>query len=361
MGLDRHQIIDMLKKGQTPTGNKFIEFLMSKFVKSEDEKREIIKSKVEILEQKLTTGFDIVILGTGLAGLIYAWKNRTKKILLIGSELGGQMASTVSLGPRIIQKDANTEKLLIELGYENVAVKTAKILYYHNSQIYEEAPENFANEYSEYTRGSSVADEHTMSQGKSSIEYFDVSFNDLVLKIYNNLLARENITIINDTVVGIFDKVVITKYMKLDLKGAKKVSTIPLTAFKLASQDINRNDYPTPSTTVNFYSLESKFYSDQRDFLLTRDFLFEEHCTDLLYIYFVAKNQEFHRCTYTKNEIIVESIHDDLRANNPEVKYLTSIPKIPNGISYKNIGEWEMFGRFAQWDQSIKLNELLED
>lgn len=320
---------------------------------------------------------DVFILGTGIAGLVAAWHYRNYKVTIIGDKFGGQMASGVSLGPRIIQKDESTENFLKELDINNINTSIAKVLYYYNSKIYEKAPDGFIEKYNSISRDSESVQKHVMSENKNEIEYFDLKYNDLINILISKLKSHKNITIIEEKVNSIKDNIILTDNNKYDLKhGCYKINTILLPIFINlinASNEI-RSKLNLKSKLINFYKQKNLSKSDKN---INKIYL-KKYNVNLLYTYFVNSFEQdgrilqhpYHRSTFTNDSIIYESQFrlDDLDEINYncgnisfDVDFLASIPKIVNNdLPYLMIDSWRMFGRFAEWDQSIKLNELLK-
>lgn len=313
---------------------------------------------------------DIFILGTGIAGLITAWYYRNYNVFLVGDKLGGQMSSEIPLGPRIIQKDNNTLELLKKLNIKNLETAIAKITYCcNNSKLCTEAPDWFIEKYSEISRGSSLVEEHTMSENKNEIEYFKLSYNNFMEILIAELQKYSNIKIVEDKVIEIKNNCIICENDTYVLpKTCKKISTIILPIFLnlIKANGIVRDQIKTQSKKVNFYkSIKSDISKFNKHYL-------EYFNTDILYTYYANNDghtHPYHRKTITNENTIYESVNDLLdnkinsnKATIMNIEYLTSIPKIVNNnIKYSKILNWMMIGRFAEWDQSIKLNELLEN
>jgi len=332
------------------------------------------RDKIEIMAIK--SDCDVFILGTGIAGLIAAWQHRKYKVIIIGDKLGGQMASEVMLGPRIIQKDENTFSLLKELGFKDFSTSKAKILYNYNSEIYEKAPKGFREKYSQISRGSFSVAEHTMSEGKNEIEYFNLPYNKLVNRLIIELKKLPNIKIIEDKIIKINTNAIITETETYIIpEGCFKINTIMLPIFLNlidADEDL-RSKICTKSTMVNFYRNKN---INNKDINIINPISFEKYNTNLVYVYFVNDNinqnnkipYPYLRVTYIPDNIIYESIfrlesdpnYKDIFKD--KIEYLTTIPKIVNNdLPFLIIKNWNQFGRFAEWDQSIKLNELLKN
>lgn len=330
---------------------------------------------------------NVIILGTGIAGLVAAWKYKDENVLIIGEELGGQMASEVTLGPRIIQKDENTKQLLFELYGKEFKTKVASIFYTDGQGGYfENPPEGFSEKYAQLSRGSSIVEEHTMSEGKNKIEYYDLDYNKLVKKLIAALRKRKNIKIINGKVIG-FDKKDTISFVDYSKKsdnlvaypkgkltyidtndGDILINTIMLPVF-LKLTNLNKEEiaeYETKGKKVYFYKCVEKWNEDF--FKALRKY--GKTNKGLVYWYCVSEVFPFHRITMFDNHAVLESIYniDDFADGREKLRLfgevmgiekIAEIPKIINSpVNY--VRGWRMFGRFAQWDQSIKLNELLE-
>lgn len=286
----------------------------------------------------------VLILGTGLAALIAALYYKDENVILIGDELGGQMNSEISLGPRIIQKDDNVEKLIFDiLKFKNINIKNAIIKYNYNNVVYDLPPQNFIKKYALKSRNSDKVENHIMSENKSIINYYDIEYNIFINKLIDYLMSFKNINFIK------------TKILKID----KNVITT-------TDKKINFNDNYILINTLPLFVFKKIFYIDLNDLLVlnSKNILFYKenkgtNNDNIEYHYYIDDKNEnpIIRSTYLKKYTIHESI---LELNNYE--FITKIPKISNNYKpYYKIYGWIMFGRFAQWDQKIKLNELMKN
>jgi hypothetical protein len=280
---------------------------------------------------------NLIILGNGLAALIYAAYNIDKNVIIIGNKIGGQMSNEISLGPRIIQSDNYTKNFIKNfLLLDDVKIKKTFIKYKYNDKFLKNPTPEFRNKYSIITRDKDTASDYTMSQNKNEIEYFDIKYNIFINILYQKLLTYNNIQFINGDIIKITsDYVELKDSRKIYTKNSEKVNTIPLYIFKKL---INMDYLELNSKPVYFYYKKNKKFVNN--------------------FYYVYQVNDFkvvpHRITYYDDNIIEESI------KKISDNYIAIIPKIINETPFDSIGDWKMFGRFAEWDQSIKINEMLK-
>lgn len=309
----------------------------------------------------------LVILGTGISGLAAAWslRNSFDKIVLIGDKLGGQMKSESQLGPRIIQADENTKHLILSLEDDDFKLETkiASIGYETGGIVYKQQPDNFKSQYEIASRGVQVNADYSMSAGAKSIKYFDYSFDTLIDKLSSKIYSTSNIELVIGKVVSIEEN---KDDMHIVIESGENTTTLKTYKYR------DHTFYSTimapiffkllkQKYSIDFDSMPCNFYSAKLNYLTVSNFD---------YIYSISGT--YHRLTFIKDsdnvikEIIVESVNDllsdqflDYRKTFESFKHIATIPKIIDK-SLRVCDFWFFLGRFAQWEQKIKLNEVLE-
>lgn len=322
-----------------------------------------------------------LVLGGGLAGLVYAFYNKDFKVLT--DRIGGQSSGAFVLGPRIIQKHDATFDLLTKLGYKNFVweedynfcihdkpmfIKRARIGYYEDDKVVSEPSKVFKKKYYMKSRCLKyVADipDSVMSEDKQFIDYYAISHEKLASLIAKQLISENRLFVarvdqveLQENLLHVFadGKVKTLQYERL-------VNTAPFPMFfKMCNPGRELQDAA--------FSYEPKFFisADKYDF---QKYVRFENIVD--YIYF-AGEEPFHRITVGKSEVVVEctgkkmyeKFHDQFKHLQWSVQELKvgqikhnycSVKMEIDGIEVSNVRN---FGRYAQWDHSIKTQQCVE-
>ena len=266
------------------------------------------------------------ILGGGMAGLIAAFYNPDFKI--ISPDIGGQEP----LGPRLIQKHPETHRLLRDLGFKDLEVKTAKIGFFYGGKLHTTCPKKLRTEY--YIKTRQVKPQEVpasiMSENKTSIEYYDVAWADLLAALYNSVKDRwmgEKVSKI--TKQKITTNTGVKPYKKL-------ISTLPAPIF----------------SKLSFTKLSCDFSAIDKSFGEASS-IFSK--TDFDYIYFPEKKISINRATkIDANKWLYEKVgrHDGMQI----------IPKaqIKQDADLDRMGNIKFIGRYAQWKHNVKIQQVVE-
>ena len=131
-----------------------------------------------------------VVLGGGIAGLIWAYYNGG---VVISPDFGGQMNHHFKLGPRYLEDHPHTRKFLEEMGMPIVERKV-KIGFYDAKGIHDEPPsEEYKENYYKKSRGRKDLegyDATALSSGKTEFVTLDVDFQALIEKLVQELSLR---------------------------------------------------------------------------------------------------------------------------------------------------------------------------
>ena len=141
-----------------------------------------------------------LVLGGGIAGLIFAYYNPEYKV--ITPEVGGQMASHFPLGPRYLHKTNYVLKFLSSLSLP-AKDRLIRIGFFDGDWI-DEPSKKFCEEYFRKSRDTDNLqgfNPTVMSQGMRSFTAIDVDFTELIARL-SAKLQDEN-RIIFDQIEGI--------------------------------------------------------------------------------------------------------------------------------------------------------------
>lgn len=289
------------------------------------------------------------ILGGGPAGLIAAFYNPEYQI--IDKNPMGQLNLPFVPGPRILKVDEYSKKFLDRLGMEY----STKYIYVGYSPdgviVEEEASQKFKEDYSQITRGTTKIEDSFLSSGENEIEVFITKTGeDLYYKVFETLTQLLEHRIINKNV-----EFLSTKRQLLGWEGI----TTPYKHI-ISTLNINILTKLLGLEPLNLVALKKHFvqcsYNNERDI---------EDSQKFHYVY--STDGTYTRKTYFKDYIVYETCEP---AEHPEpditfhgnkiIKALNNIPiQINNSIDFRNIQGIDLVGRFAQWNHSIKANEII--
>lgn len=282
-----------------------------------------------------------LIIGGGITGLLAAYYN--EDYLLVSKDIGGQMKKG-DIGPRILEVNENSKKLLKEFGIKE-NVKKATIGYEVCGSLVENFDKSDRVKY--YMKSRCVNNpievpDSVMSDGKNEIIYYDLSWGKLIQKIRNKIKNR----IINDNV------------QRIDIK--KKLiylenNPIPLPYYDLTST------IPAPL----FYQLcgieNNKFKYVNKHFIITSQEVFD--IKDYDYVYFTSDRYKFHRITKLKKKkysiefTTNDGIDLDLLEENDSYIFMKYGQLVSGQVDkFDNI---RFLGRFAEWNHGIKVDDIV--
>lgn len=289
------------------------------------------------------------ILGGGPAGLIAAFYNPDYQI--IDKNPMGQLNLPFVPGPRILKVDEYSKRFIERLGIEY----TTKFIYVGYSPdgtiVEEEATQQFKEDYSKITRGTTKIEASFLSSGENEIEIFVTKTGeDLYYKVFENLTQLLEHRIINKNVEFLSTKRQVLGWEGITTPYDNVISTININILtKLLGLE-----------PLNLVALKKHFvqcsYNQERDI---------ENSQKFHYVY--STNGIYTRKTYFKDYIVYEMCqpYEDISDTptihgNKVIKALNNIPiQINNSIDFRNIQGIELVGRFAQWNHSIKANEII--
>jgi len=296
----------------------------------------------------ITEASEKYILGGGPAGLIAAFYNPDYQI--IDKNPMGQLNLPFVPGPRILKVDEFSRDFIERLHMEY----TTKFIYVGYSPdgiiVENEASQEFKENYSQITRGTTKIEDSFLSSGENEIEIF-VSENgdDLYYKVFAILT-----NLLKDRIIPKNVEFLNTKRQVLGWEGI----TTPYKEL-ISTLNINILTKLLGLEPLNLVALKKHFVQCSYD--TPRDI---ENSKKFHYIY--STDGHYTRKTYFKDYIVYEMVNpvkeDSIVAihGNNVMKVLNNIPiQINNSIDFRNIQGIELVGRFAQWNHSIKANEII--
>lgn len=292
------------------------------------------------------------ILGAGLAGLLAGYFNPRYKI--IGKKMGGQFKTSFSYGPRYIHDTPEFRNLLDSLKVPYI-VKQINVGYYYKGQFTQNIDDEGRIMYYKKSRLAGGLRErdyaeilkHTMTSGKTKFDVLEIDMN-LFLKKMPPIIEDE-ITEINTWKRYLIGKKEIYYYSHL-------ITTIPAPTF-----DKLRGAFSVYySCSISYFLIEStKINLGNYD-----------------YVYYVDNDDEmpWHRITKVGANLYVVEIAGLLTKYDKSIR-LDKIKKLGKIIklSRQKYGEVEgkgprfpipriiNIGRYATWDHSKRLHEVLKD
>lgn len=292
------------------------------------------------------------ILGGGIAGLIYAFYNKSFKV--VTPEVGGQMANQFQLGPRYLHKTEFSIKFLQDLNVvvEDLHIKTGYQTV-KNRYIDIMLDLDYKQRYYMKSRGLKTLegfDDTAMSSGKSSFTALKVDFTLLIQKL---IIALEGRIILDKVQIIDSKNKEITLGSGTVLKYEKLVNTMPLNIFSsmlVRSEDVA---FPFPET----------FKSQSVTFIL----LTPESNPGYDYIYVAAKSYPHHRLTFTDKGVVAEwfGIHSEEQCKKEykdryvDSKILYGSQIIPINFVY-DLKDIKLVGRFGTWNRHWKTEKVIE-
>lgn len=303
---------------------------------------------------------DNVILGGGLAGLIWGVYHPNCLIVEPG-KIGGMVHE--NMGPMMIHHTLEVEEFIEKIGL-NLKTRTVNIGYTTDLRNFTPEPpyEGFRADYYRHSRilpRSYPVPSSAMSGGSSKFECIDIPIGKIIDNCQKYILENEGVFL--KTKVNKVEKVGKEVEMSIgdDLSkivNTNVISTIPMPIFqKLVEQKWVR---AKDGLTKVFVKAQNPPSPSQRDYD---------------YIYVVPYyDSPLTRITVTDNEIVYEytiKMSDD--PNN--VIEMWRPPLFPSKESSvvrgvvrlsKHMKEWngiKFIGRTAQWDHSIKLNDVIKE
>ncbi len=296
---------------------------------------------------------DTIIIGGGIAGLLYAFYNTDCTVLT--DKVGGGFSAPFQLGPKYLHKTEKTERLLNDLNLA-APVKTIKVGFYYDGKINSVNTEENRKKYFEKTRGITAEPyKSSMSEGSSEFEAYDLDLTELVGSLEKKIAGKGALVLRKVTQVDLIDKhVVVEKENKIYFN--KLVVTCPKPVFcNLIGQfDEAKQFLSYPTTFVKYPELGIAGESLN----ISKDF------ENYDYVYFSQPNFLWHRATRIPGGFCFEYKGDESETAKKEgyeyvVLKIGQLVQRDDTIMYPDFVKF--FGRYAQWKHSIKTKELVDE
>jgi hypothetical protein len=287
------------------------------------------------------------IVGGGIAGLIASFYNPDFQI--ITDKIGGQMA-TESAGPRILEVNEYSETFLKDLGLKDLKTKVATIGYKVKGKIINTIDEDLRRKYylkSRCLKNAALVPSSIMSDGKNTIEYFDINWDDIIFE----LISKIKCPIIGRvTDINIENKTlnIINKGHREILNYDNLISTIPAPIF------FNLADI-VPDEELKYL---------RKIFIISNEYFINTCGYD--YIYYPENDYKFHRISkdrngkiiieFTTNENYMSILNEWDKKSNHHV--VIPIGQIQSGKVQK-INNISFLGRYSEWDHDIKVDDIV--
>lgn len=269
------------------------------------------------------------ILGGGIAGLIYAFYNRDYTI--ITPEIGGQMKSNFSLGPRYLHNTTYSRQLLNDLNIDIIESKI-KIGYLSDKGFI--VPDNdFRKQYfmkSRNTNSLEYFDSSVMNSYKNEINILKVDFNEIINKLNTNRIINEKVESID----------LQNNLINNKIKFKHVISTIPINR-------LNLFNYNFQSFDMNY--VQYHVFEDLKDFD---------------YVYDIRTSTKFHRITKDSKFLVCDYFNEvDIDIKN---EYYINHTKLKNAQIFsvdfvKDLSNIKFVGRYGTWNRKWKTESVIED
>lgn len=299
----------------------------------------------------------IYILGdgghTGLV-LLDSFKRQGIKCKLIITNNGVRPAGDFSLGPQILHQSLYVSRFLKSIG-SGLKLKVFNVGYNVGGVLKSSINDSERQVYFEKTRGTGLAKNNScLSGGKNFILGYDMSDGS----IKNTLLYKHKADIIEAKVneIYVYDKSLVMGYNDDSLKYDKLISTIDLATLQ---QLVGIHYFELLKRTVYFTHFvemqpwKHPYYSHS---MFTRN--------NFDYIYYINSPRINRATRLVGGQVVVESndaTTDEGLFINYEVKSIIACgSQIQTEVRQADYCGIALVGRFAQYDHSVKLNNVID-
>ena len=288
-----------------------------------------------------------IILGGGIAGLIWAYYN--KDYCIVTDQVGGQMMSYFDLGPRYLHvKSKIIPAFLSNLGVP-LKKNTIKVGYFDDSGWVENPDLDFRQKYYMKSRGVNTLegfDPTVLNTNIQKFEVWDVDFKDLIFKIFDKISNRIYMGKLSN--IDLKERLISTD-TSMVLRYDKLVSTIPLNLFSYLSK-IN----------LNLLSYDMSYCLLASDFFDIKEFD---------YVYDARTSTIFHRLTKCKQGIVCDVLGSKINDFVNSVKVFKEIKTVKNNqiislendFELKDHPEIKFLGRYGAWNRRWKTELIIEE
>ena len=283
-----------------------------------------------------------LILGGGVAGLIFAYFNPSYTILT--PEVGGQMASKFPLGPRFIHSTEDAKKLFEELGLP-IKEFTIKVGY-HDDKDFCEQTESFRKRYFMKSRGLNhlnFYDKTVMNSNTKEFKALDVDLPKFVDLLYQKVKHK----VIIDKAVGIDPQTREVICQGNRFKYDHLVSTVPKNVFMWL---IKQPDDGFRVQPITYVLLDEHFFNMEGfDFV------------------YCAGKTKFHRLAKCEAGIVADLVGEHSQEDCHRIfgEYFCDFVTLPNAQlvssgKEKSFDGVTFFGRYGTWSRKWKTEYCIE-
>ena len=294
------------------------------------------------------------ILGGGITGLIFAYYNQDYTI--ITENIGGQMGSKFSLGPRYLHKTINAKSFLysLQIPYSERVIRVG----YVDDDGWVDSPDiKFREKYFMKSRGQKTLegfDSSVMNNNQTKFTVLDIDFAKLIEKLDEkiaNRIRQGRITSIN-TALQTFE--IARGRYKEDFVYNHLVSSIPLSIFA--------------NSLENDHKLKEEFYSSygMTYCLVEENDEFDTGQFD--FVYDARESSKWHRMTKDGDDIVLDFFGELERIDLTGFvgdKYIAhaSLPhcQIVSKKANPNIKNVKFIGRYGTWNRKWKTEAVIDD
>lgn len=294
------------------------------------------------------------ILGGGITGLIFAHYNQDYTV--ITENIGGQMGSSFTLGPRYLHKTQNSKAFLYSLGLK-YSERTATVGYIDDSGWVNEPDVEFRKKYFMKSRGKfdlEGFDPTVMNSNRSRFEVLDVDFQKLITRLDDKMLNRIKQGKVSriDTVNKVI-QVERGKYTD-QLEYDHLVSTLPLKIFPWileGDHEIKARKYEAFSMTYCLVDNDDEFDTSSFDF-----------------VYDARSSTKWHRMTKDKDGVVLDFFGEldktELKAHvNSRYQDHKMLPncQIVSQDKEPHMKDIKFVGRYGTWNRSWKTEKVIDE
>ena len=284
------------------------------------------------------------ILGGGIAGLIWAYYN--SDFYIITPEVGGQMNSYFTLGPRYLHKTPNAKKFLEELGLPIKEI-LIKVGYWQNGKFIVPDQE-FRKKYFMKSRGIQTLDGYddtVMNTNKNNFIALEVDFKHLISLLEERL--KDKIIIDKAKKIDLVNKKIIGE--KAEYEYEKLVNTISKKIFlwlcglpgeRLLAQD------------MTYVWLKSEYFNfEQYDF-----------------VYFLNENALCHRLTHDVKGVVADvagAVDKETLKQHFGDLFIDAVTLKGNQIISGDVvladSNIKFIGRYGSWSRTWKTEKVIDE
>lgn len=280
------------------------------------------------------------IIGGGITGLLLLEMPEFKDYKLLTDRIGGQLTETnFNLGPRILQYSTKVQKFLLSIGITKKP-KEFRNAYSVNERLKLTINDDEKLNYFMKTRGHGKINKTFLSEGKTLIIGWDINEINLIDVLYKR--NKERIMFYPVNSINVEDKTIgsINCYIGYD----NLVSTVDLQGL-FDVMGIQIKLYKNP---VYYYYVKKK----EPD-------LFDMNNLD--YVYDITDKYSNRITKIDNNYRVIESNYGGLDFEYYEIeKAVCFKTQIATELKLKDINGIKLVGRYAQYDHSIKANNVID-